>query len=192
MTQKKLGELLTLSDYIEKAQEDTRLKRTTHSYIADMFLEYTRDELFPSIKGNDNQIDLLAQYFFGGANFGSLSERLVLQLGPNGTGKTTMCNDLKNALMAYSKTDSGLSYAVAGCPFNQHPFDMIPMDERKKRGIVLHTDASPCPVCDLQLDKCGGKWDSMPIARFYYGRKKGLAEHTAADQRREDILEFLG
>ena len=157
-----------------------------------MFRFYTRDELFPSIKGNNEQIAQMSQYFLGAADRGSLSERLLLLLGPNGTGKTTMCNDIKQGLIKYSKTESGIAYAITDCPFNQHPFDLIPPEERENHGIIWYQDSAPCPVCEVNLQKNENRWKMIPVSRFWYKPRYGLAEHTASDARREDITEFLG
>ncbi|MBI4441558.1 hypothetical protein HY639_05300 [Candidatus Woesearchaeota archaeon] len=184
-------DIRTLGDYVEKARNDSRLKRTTHSYIADMFQHYSPLEIFPNLRANKRQVGLVSQYFLGSANFGSLAERLLLLLGPQGVGKTTLCNDLKQSLVTYCKTDQGLAYAVAGCPFHQHPFDVLGAEDRGKHGLVWHQEAGPCPVCEKSLEQYGG-WEQMPVTRFYYGPRSGIADHTAVDQRREDITEFLG
>lgn len=185
-----MADIKTLGDYVEYALKDPRLKRTTHTYISDMFRYYSFEQIFPNVQGLREPLEEISQFYISSANDGAQSERLLLLRGPAGSGKTLICNEIKNALKQYCKTDAGVTYQVDNCPFHQHPFDLVPNQIREERNIVWHSEAAPCPVCIPVLEK--QKWETIPVKRFMYGPKSGLAEHVGNDQRREDITHFLG
>jgi len=100
---------------------------------------------------------------------------------------------LKRKLEEYSHTADGAVYAIVGCPFHQHPFDVVPLDAREDGGVHWHEEAVPCPVCDRLTARHGG-WKRLPVERVYISArdKIGVAKHTPTDLRREDITNFVG
>ncbi|MGH2360264.1 MAG: hypothetical protein ACRDGM_06950 [bacterium] len=181
----------TVLDYLQEAHHDPRLRRTTHHYISDMIEHYGRDRVFEGVFGMEKQLDAIVAYFR--AHSLSMERRLLLLVGPQGSGKSMTVDRLKRKLEQYSPTSDGALYAVEGCPFHQHPFDLIPIEAREEQRIFWHEEAVPCPICDRLLDKHNG-WREVPVTRIYISArdKIGIAKHTPTDLRREDITNFVG
>jgi len=181
----------TIADYLEESQHDRRMRRTTHHYISDMIEYFGRDRVFEGVFGMEKQLDDIVSYFR--AHSMSMERRLLLLVGPQGSGKSMTVDRLKRKLEEYSHTSDGALYAVEGCPFHQHPFDLIPQEVREERGIFWHEEAVPCPVCDRVLARSGA-WRQGHVARIYISArdKIGVAKHTPTDLRREDITNFVG
>ena len=181
----------TIADFLQESLHDRRLRRTTHHYISDMIEHYGRDRVFEGVFGMEKQLDDIVSYFR--AHSMSMERRLLLLVGPQGSGKSMTVDRLKRKLEEYSHTADGALYAVEGCPFHQHPFDLIPLEVREEHGIFWHEEAVPCPVCD-RLFAHPGAWRAVPVVRIYISArdKIGVAKHTPTDLRREDITNFVG
>src|SRR5712692_845011 len=181
----------TVHEYLQEARHDRRLRRTTHHYISDMIEYFGRPKVFEGIYGMEKQMDAIDAFFR--AHSMSMERRLLLLVGPQGSGKSMTVDHLKRKLEEYSHTADGAVYAVQGCPFHQHPFDLIPLDVRDDSGVQWHEEAAPCPVCDQLVRRTGG-WKQVPVERVYVSArdKIGVAKHTPTDLRREDITNFVG
>ncbi len=181
---------MTVVQYLAAAATDARLRRTTHHYISDMIDACGPDRVFEGVYGMERQLADIVAYFK--AYSMSMERRLLLLVGPQGSGKTMTVDRLKRRLEEYSHTDSGVIMAVDGCPFHQHPFDLVPPDELERRGLFWHEEAVPCPVCDRAIARYG--WEGVPVRRIQISArdKVGIAKHTPTDLRREDITNFVG
>jgi serine protein kinase len=181
----------TVNEYLQESVQDRRLRRTTHHYVSDMIEHYGRDRVFEGVFGMEKQLDDIVSYFR--AHSMSMERRLLLLVGPQGSGKSMTVDRLKRKLEEYSHTSDGALYAVDGCPFHQHPFDLVPPEVREESGIYWHEEAVPCPVCDRILAR-HRSWRAVPVARIYISArdKIGVAKHTPTDLRREDITNFVG
>src|SRR5207247_2842440 len=140
----------TIGNYIVVSRRDPRLARTTLHYMADMIDYFGKAKVFEGIYGMDRQLDDIVAFFRGYAM--SMERRLLLLVGPQGSGKSMTVDKLKRRLEEYSHTADGAVYAIVGCPFHQHPFDVVPLDAREDGGVYWHEEAVPCPVCD-RLDR---------------------------------------
>jgi len=181
----------TVIEYLQEAQQDRRLRRTTHHYVSDMIEHYGRERVFEGVFGMEKQLDDIVSYFR--AHSMSMERRLLLLVGPQGSGKTMTVDRLKRKLEEYSHTSGGALYALESCPFHQHPFDLVPPDVREEQGIFWHEEAVPCPVCDRFIARAGS-WRTARVARIFISArdKIGVAKHTPTDLRREDITNFVG
>ena len=137
----------TVGTYIAASRRDPRLARTTLHYIADMIDYFGKAKVFEGIYGMEPQLDDIVAFFRGYAM--SMERRLLLLVGPQGSGKSMTVDKLKRRLEEYSHKPDGALYAVDGCPFHQHPYDLVPSDMREAEGIWWHEEAVPCPVCTL-------------------------------------------
>ena len=177
--------------FLTASQRDPRLARTTLHYIADMIDYFGKAKVFEGIYGMERQLDDILAFFKGYAM--SMERRLLLLVGPQGSGKSMTVDKLKRRLEEYSHKPDGVLYAVEGCPFHQHPFDLIPPDVREQEGIYWHEEAVPCPVCERAVAG-RGDWRAVPVRQIVISArdKVGVAKHTPTDLRREDITNFVG
>lgn len=185
----------TVGEYIEASVKHSRLQRNTHHYISDMLDHFGPAAVFEGIFGLEEQIKNIVLFFH--AHNTSLERRLLLFVGPQGAGKSYTVDKIKKHLDLYSHTEQGALWGIKGCPFHQHPYDIMPHTEREaikaEKGLRWFPEALACPVCE-QIVKRVGNWKSVPVERLYISTtgKCGLAKHTPTDLRREDITNFLG
>lgn len=191
-----LGEMMpnsvsTIEEYLAASRRDRRLTRTTLHYISDMIDYFGKARVFEGIYGMDHQLDDIISFFKGYAM--SMERRLLLLVGPQGSGKSMTVDKLKRRLEEYSNKPDGVVYAVEGCPFHQHPFDLIPPEARESEGIWWHEEGVPCPVCERTIATQEG-WRSVRVKQILISArdKIGVAKHTPTDLRREDITNFVG
>lgn len=190
-----MSSIKTVGGYLRASFRNRLLARDTHHYISDMIDHFGPEEVFEGLFGLERQIDDLVTFFHGHNT--SLERRLLLLVGPQGAGKSYTVDKIKKHLEIYSQTDEGTLYGVRGCPFHQHPYDLVPHPERpalkKKHEFRWFPEALPCPVCHETIRKAGS-WRKVPVERIYISTaaKCGLAKHTPTDLRREDITNFLG
>lgn len=180
----------TAGRYLESAAGDPRLRRTTHHYISDMIDYFGPERVFEGVYGMEPQLIDIVAYFK--AYSMSMERRLLLLVGPQGSGKSMTVDRLKRRLEEYSRTEPGLLMAVEGCPFHQHPFDLVPAAELEKAGFYWHEEATPCPICERVVARLG--WEAVPVRPIQISArdKVGVAKHTPTDLRREDITNFVG
>src|SRR6516162_10193663 len=133
----------TVGTYIAASRRDPRLGRTTLHYIADMIDYFGKAKVFEGIYGMEPQLDDIVAFCRGYAM--SMERRLLLLVGPQGSGKSMTVDKLKRRLEEYSHKPDGAVYAVAGCPFHQHPFDLIPLDMPAAEGAKCRCDRSSFP-----------------------------------------------
>ncbi|HEV3027325.1 MAG TPA: hypothetical protein VG457_07110 [Planctomycetota bacterium] len=188
MTQNNIS---TIEEYLAASRRDHRLTRTTLHYISDMIDYFGKARVFEGIYGMDHQLDDIISFFKGYAM--SMERRLLLLVGPQGSGKSMTVDKLKRRLEEYSHKPDGVVYAVEGCPFHQHPFDLIPPEARESEGIWWHEEGVPCPVCERTIAAQEG-WRSVRVKQILISArdKIGVAKHTPTDLRREDITNFVG
>ncbi|KRT77552.1 MAG: serine protein kinase PrkA, serine protein kinase [Armatimonadetes bacterium CSP1-3] len=180
----------TVGQYLSAAETNRRLRRTTHHYVSDMIDYFGPERVFEGVYGMERQLADIVAYFK--AYSMSMERRLLLLVGPQGSGKTMTVDRLKRRLEEYSHAEPGLIMTVDGCPFHQHPFDLVPAAELERRGFYWHEEAVPCPICDHLLARYG--WEGVPVRRVFISArdKVGIAKHTPTDLRREDITNFVG
>src|SRR5438105_4588559 len=77
----------TIGAYLTASQRDPRLGRTTLHYIGDMIDYLGKAKVFEGIYGMDRQLDDSMAFFKGYAM--SMERRLLLLVGPQGSGKTS-------------------------------------------------------------------------------------------------------
>jgi len=103
-------ELRTIRQYVSAARTDPRLRRTAHHYIADMLDDYTPETVFAGIHGIVKPIGDIVGFFR--AHSLVMERRLLLLVGPQGSGKSTTVDKIKRHIERYSETDAGLAFSV--------------------------------------------------------------------------------
>lgn len=200
-------EEITFYEYLEKVKGNRLLARNAHTRLRDMIESYGKKEkngkttysfFENTIFGLEQTIqELMDTYIIPAAENLSTKKRLLLLVGPVSSGKSTIANVVKKGLEAYSKTDEGAIYTIKGCPMNQDPLLLIPMEQRevleKEWGIQIEGELNPY-TRKLMEDTYQNNLENVKVERLYFSEKerKGIGTFTPSDPKSQDISELIG
>ena len=116
------SEETTFADYLSMVQEDPSLARLSHALVSDMIEDAgmstgpdgeERFDLFEAeLFGQEHVVQQVSDYFRAAGRRLDVRKRILLLVGPPGTGKSTLVNALKQGLQDYTRTDKGRVYAI--------------------------------------------------------------------------------
>ena len=201
---RELSREVSFETYLDMVRRDRRLTRMSHELIHDMIVgggvspgprgearyELFHDRLF----GVDHAISQVVEYFGGAARRLEVRKRILLLIGPPGSGKSTLVNTIKEGLEDYTRTASGAVYAIKGCPVYENPLHLIP---RQRRGGLrgLYVEGELCPYCGW-LVRNVYKHDvtRVPVQRFSFSVSQGIGigTYVATDPGSEDLARLVG
>ena len=201
---RELSREVSFETYLDMVRRDRRLTRMSHELIHDMIVgggmtpgpggsaqfDLFRDRLF----GVDRAISQVVEYFAGAARRLEVRKRILLLIGPPGSGKSTLVNTIKEGLEDYTQTASGAVYAIKGCPVYESPLHLIP---RKRRGALrgIYVEGELCPYCGW-LVRNVYKHDvtRVPVQRFSFSVSQGIGigTYVATDPGSEDLSRLVG
>jgi serine protein kinase len=205
--QQKLAWQGTFQEYFELVLANPKLARLSHARVFDMLVEagveanplgeksyaFFDQELF----GIDKPLQQLVDYFASAARRLEVRKRILLLMGPVGGGKSTIVTMLKRGLEAYTRTEAGAVYAIAGCPMHEEPLHLIPdelrADIEREHGIYIEGDL--CPHCRVMLmDRYGGRAEEVQVQRIAFSEKNrcGIGTFSPSDPKSQDISELTG
>ncbi len=148
--------------------------------------------------GLEGTVDTLVEEYLHSAALGlDTRRRLLLLVGPVGGGKSTLVWLLKRGLEAWTATDAGAVYGIAGCPMQEDPLHLLPpalrTDWARRLGRVPPGEL--CPRCRLTLEEeYGGAYLDMPVTRvvFSEAERLGIGTFVPSDPKSQDVAELTG
>ncbi|MDA8200542.1 MAG: protein prkA [Thermaerobacter sp.] len=148
--------------------------------------------------GLDAAVDTLVEEYLHSAALGlETRRRLLLLVGPVGGGKSTLVWLLKRGLEAWTATDAGAVYGIAGCPMQEDPLHLLPPALRADwaRRLGRRPAGELCPRCRLALEhEYAGRYLDMPVTRvvFSEANRLGIGTFVPSDPKSQDVAELTG
>ena len=176
----------TFREYLEMAIANPSLTRLSHNRIYDMLQwagarsadgESANYPIFDNLFGAEKTIRRLNQIFRAASHIPEERRRILLLMGPPGSGKSSLVNALKRGLERYSRTDDGALYTISGCPMQEEPLHLVPEHRRAelKDAYGLHIEGDLCPRCrDALRNTYDGDVGAVKIRRVVFGESEGV------------------
>ncbi|MDN5835325.1 MAG: protein prkA [bacterium] len=196
----------TFEEYVEKVVENPDLARNAQKSV---YKAITNEpDFFKSGKnalyGSEGAVDRFTELMRQGAEGYESGKRIILLLGPPGSGKSTLVNGTKRGMEAFSKTDEGAIYAIDGCQMHEDPLHLIPEDMRpaleEEYGVKI--EGHLCPQCEQKYgaeakDPETGKaidLKAVKVKRVILSedRRIGIGTFKPSDPKSQDITELTG
>lgn len=191
----------TFDEYIEKVIENPHIARTAYQTVYSAvtsrpdFFTTGPNALFGAEETTNRFIDILK----AGAEGLEIGKRIIILVGPPGSGKSTLVNGTKRGIEEYTKTDEGAIYAIKDCPMHEEPLHLIPKDMRPmlEENYGIHIEGDLCPQC---RENYGGEnldteaLKNVTVRRIVFTEKDrvGVGTFKPSDPKSQDITELVG
>ncbi|CAB1129035.1 serine protein kinase (involved in sporulation) [Candidatus Hydrogenisulfobacillus filiaventi] len=195
----------SFEEYLEMVRANPRIARLAHARLNDMIMEAGVEEGPDGVRyrffegklfGIDRQLREIMDYFRGAAAGLDVRKRVLLLIGPPGTGKSSLLIHLKRGLEAYTRTDAGALYAIKDCPMHEEPLHLIPHElreeARRELGVVIEGDL--CPVCQMRWREAEGDLSQFRVQRIVFSERDriGIGTFTPGDPKDLDTSLLVG
>jgi serine protein kinase len=197
------AEEMTFAAYLERVRDEPQLARLSHALIADAveaagtstgpegeeIFNLFEGELF----GHEHVLKQIIDYFRAAGRRLDVRKRILLLVGPPGTGKSTLVNTLKDGLEAYTHTDAGKVYAIKDTQMHEDPLRLVPDDMRDELGVYVEGELNPEARWLLE-NVYDGDVGKVPVQRVFYSAAAGVGFGTfvATDPRSENLRRLVG
>ena len=198
----------TFGDYLEILATTPQVADLAHARLYNMIMsagvEETADGdrrykfFLDDLYGVEKTLQQLVEEYLNPASRRlDVRKRILMLVGPVGGGKSTLVTLIKKGIQNYSKTDTGATYAIKGCPMHEEPLHLIPEELRGdfKKNFGVYIEGDLCPVCRYRLEH---EWDgnvhSVPVHRIFLSEKTriGIGTFKPADPKSQDVAELTG
>ena len=197
----------TFRDYLKMVIETPNIARTSHARVRDMIRSYGITEkpdgtqeygLFETeVFGSNHTLVRLMQIFQAAAQIPEERRRILLLMGPPGSGKSTIVNTIKRGLEDYTRTDEGAVYSISGCPMQEEPLHLVPSHRRQelKTAYGIEIEGDLCPRCRHTLTTVyKNDISKVKVKRIAFAESQGvgIGAFVATSPQGQDVARLIG
>ncbi|MQF70077.1 protein prkA, partial [SAR202 cluster bacterium AD-804-J14_MRT_500m] len=197
----------TFREYLKMAIKTPKIVQTSHARVRDMIQSYGVTDksdgtqeygLFENeVFGSNHTIVRLMQIFQAAAQIPEERRRILLLMGPPGSGKSTIVNIIKRGLENYTRTDEGAVYSISGCPMQEEPLHLIPRHRRQefKDAYGFEIEGDLCPRCRHSLSTTyKNDISKVKIKRIAFAESQGIGigAFVATSPQGQDVARLIG
>ncbi|NLO89099.1 MAG: protein prkA [Clostridia bacterium] len=197
----------TFKDYLKLVERDPRIARSAHARVFDMIMEAGvsyrgKEKIYNFFVGEifglgDTLKRIVEEYLKPASCHLDTKRRILVLVGPVGSGKSTIVNLLKRGLEKYTKTPRGALYAIKGCPMQEEPLHLIPQGLRPEfeESFGINVEGELCPFCRLMVREAyGGKIEDVLVERIFISEQDrvGIGTFSPSDPKSQDMAELVG
>lgn len=197
----------TFADYFKMVLDNPEITKLSHVLVHEAIVakgitinpDQTKNyNLFSDkIFGIETALEKVMQYFSSAAERTEVRKRILLLLGPPASGKSSIVNEIKQAIEDYTRTPKGAVYSILGCPMQEEPLHLISKSTReqifKEHGVYIEGDL--CPRCRyLVRTKYSGKISDVPVVRTVFSETEavGIGSYVATNPNPADSSILVG
>jgi predicted Ser/Thr protein kinase len=142
--------------------------------------------------GIDKVIAKIVRYFHSASLRGEESRQVLYQMGPVGSGKSSLVEKLQ-----YGLESSPPFYAIENCPMSEDPLHLIPRHLRREfeKMLGIRIEGDLCPVCRFKLkEQFGERYEEVPVVAKSYSKRKrvGIGVVAPVDPNNQDTSVLIG
>jgi serine protein kinase len=170
--------------------QDTDDPRTKRLYKDEPLKVYNffADEFF----GIERTIAQIVRYFHSASLKGEESRQVLYLMGPVGSGKSSLVERIQRGL-----EQTGLVYAIEGCPMHEEPLHLIPRHLRREfeKMLGVHVEGDLCPVCRWRLkQEFGQRYEEFPVETRSFSKRNriGIGVVPPVDPNNQDTSVLIG
>jgi serine protein kinase len=205
----------TLLEYLDLVKQDPTFPKLSHARIYDLIsssgtrnLQETDDQRTKRLYkdeplkvynffadeffGIERTIAQLVRYFHSASLKGEESRQVLYLMGPVGSGKSSLVERIQRGL-----EQTGLVYAIEGCPMHEEPLHLIPRHLRREfeKMLGVHVEGDLCPVCRWRLkQEFGQRYEEFPIETRNFSKRNrvGIGVVPPVDPNNQDTSVLIG
>ncbi|MBC7340993.1 MAG: protein prkA [Clostridia bacterium] len=189
---------MTFSDYLALVRQRPEVAQTSHRRLYRWLTKWGRAHLSSQLFGLETTLDRLVEGYFGAAARGmDVRHRILLLVGPPGSGKSTIAEWLKRGLEWYSRQEEGALFGLQGCPMHEEPLHLLSREERpfweQELGITI--EGRLCPRCQLRLEEeYQSQAERFPVepVEISEAKRVGIGTFVPGDPKSQDLADLLG
>lgn len=183
---------LSLEQYVEYIKEGIFRPKSAHELLYEA-VQYAIKNNQVSKDVDSSLIQKITDLYLLPASQGyDIQKRLLILVGPPGSGKSSIVRFMKEAIENFSKTKEGVVYKISGCPMQEDPLLALPEEERQKLPIHISGKLSPYNLYRLKHE--WQDWRAIPVERFLISEvdRRGIGTFFPADPFTQDTSDLIG